>query len=93
MVALYGYSIFDIEERMAKGTRNDTGPASNAQILINHNPVVQFGLPVTGLRRAHLNAIGFFTVVADHGKVDTRILPFDNFDPGSARITRPRMVN
>ena len=71
---------------MTERTGDDAGLASDAQILVDHHPVIEFRLPVAGLGRAHLNAIGFFTVVADHGKVNPHMLPFDYLDTGSARI-------
>jgi len=71
---------------MTERTGDDAGLASDAQMRVDHHPVIEFRLPVAGLRRAHLNAIGFFTVVTDHGKVDAYVLPLDHPDPRPARI-------
>jgi hypothetical protein len=86
VVTFYGHPVLDIEEGMTKRAGHDTGPASDTQILVDNHPVIIFELPVAGLGRADLYAIGFFTVIADHGKVNPHMLPLDYFDPGSARI-------
>jgi hypothetical protein len=85
-VAFHSNPLLDIKEWVSKGTCNDTGPAPDTQIFVDHHSVIVFRLPVAGLGRTDLNAIGFFTVIADHGKVNSYMLPFDHLDPGSARI-------
>jgi hypothetical protein len=86
VVTFYGHPVLDIEEGMTKRACDDTGPASDTQILVDHHTVIIFKFPVAGLGRADLDAIGFFTVIADHRKVNPHMLPLDHFDPGSARI-------
>ena len=69
IIALYCDPLLDIKKRMAKGTRDDAGPASNAQSFVDGYPIIIFGLPVTSRCRANLHAIGFLAVIAGHGKV------------------------
>jgi hypothetical protein len=85
VIALHRNSILDIKERMAKGAGNNTGSASDAQFLIDGDPIIVFRFPMAGLCWAHLHAIGLFTVIAGHGKM-THILPIDYFNPGAAWI-------
>ena len=91
VITFHGHPFFDIEKRMTKRAGDDTGPASDAEIFINHYPVMMFRLPVAGLGGANLNAKGFFAVIAGHRKVDPDIFPFGYFDPGAARIANPVM--
>jgi hypothetical protein len=91
IVALHGDPILYIKERMPERTCDDAGPASDAQILVDGDPIIILRLPVASLRRANLHTIGFFTVIAGHRKVYPDILPLDDFDPRTARIARPRV--
>jgi hypothetical protein len=85
-VAFHSDPLLDIKEWVPKGACDDTGPAPDTQILVDHHSVIIISLPVAGLGRTDFDAIGFFTVIADHGKVNPHMLPFDHLDPGSARI-------
>ena len=80
------HSVPRIKERMTKRTCDDAGSASNAKIFVDGHPVIIFRFPMAGLGRADLNAEGFFTVIANHGKIDPHVLPFYHFDPGATRI-------
>jgi hypothetical protein len=86
VIALHRNPFLDIEERMAKGAGHDTGSTSNAKLFVDRHPVIIFGLPVAGLCRAYLHAIGLFAVITGHGEIKPHILPLDYFDPGTARI-------
>jgi hypothetical protein len=92
VITLHSDPVLDIEEGMAERTGNDASPASDAQVFIDDYPVIEFGFSVAGLCRAYLNAIGAFTVITEHGKVDSGSLPFDYPDPGTARITCSRVI-
>jgi hypothetical protein len=70
------HSVSRIKERMTKRACNDASSASNAKIFIDGDPVIIFRFPMAGLGRADLNAEGFFTVIASHGKIDPHMLPF-----------------
>jgi len=87
VIALHRNPFLDIKERMAKGARHDAGSTSNAKLFIDRHPVIIFGLPVAGLCRTYLHAIGLFAVITGHGEIKPHILPLDYFDPGTARIT------
>jgi len=76
---------------MTKGTGDDTGSTSDAQFFVDGHAVIVFGFSVAGLCRAYLDAIGFFAVVAGHGKIQPHVLPLDHLDPGTAWIACPRM--
>jgi hypothetical protein len=76
---------------MPKGTGDDAGSTADTQFLVDGDPVIIFGLSVAGLRRAYLYAIGFFAVIAGHGKVQPYVLPLDHFNPGTAWIACPRV--
>jgi len=80
VIALHRDAFLDIKKRMAKRARNDAGSASDAQFLVDGHPVIIFRLPVAGLCRAYLHAIGLFTVIAGHGKIKPDVLPLDHFD-------------
>jgi hypothetical protein len=84
-IALHRDPILDVKEGMAKGAGNDAGSTSDAQFFINGDPIVIFRFPMAGFCWAHLDAIGFFTMIAGHGKM-THILPIDYFNPGAAWI-------
>jgi hypothetical protein len=75
-----------IEEGMTKGACDDTGPTSDTQIFVDNHTVIVFELPVAGLGGADLGTIGLFAVITGQGEVDPHMLPFDDFDPGTARI-------
>jgi hypothetical protein len=76
---------------MSKGAGNDAGSTSDAELFVDGHAVIVFGFSVAGLCRADFDAIGLFTVVAGHGKIDAYILPLDHFDPGTAWIACPRV--
>jgi hypothetical protein len=86
VIALHRDPFLDIKERMAKGAGDDAGPASDAKLFVDRHPVIVFGLPVAGLCRTYLHAIGLFAVIASHGEIKSHILPLDHFDPGAAWI-------
>jgi len=91
VIAFHCDPFADIEERMPKGTGDDAGSTSDAQIFVDRYPVIILRFPVASLRRTDLHAIGFFAVVAGHGEVKPHVLPLDHFDPGTTWIARPRM--
>jgi hypothetical protein len=76
---------------MTEGAGHDASLASDTEIFVDDDPVVEFGLSVAGLGGAHFKAVGLFTVIADHGEVDSYMLPLDHFNPGATRIARPSM--
>jgi hypothetical protein len=41
---------------------------------------------MAGLGRTDFDTIGFLAVIADHGKVDSRMFPFEHFNPGTTWI-------
>jgi hypothetical protein len=86
VIALHRYSFLHIKEWMTKRASKDAGPASDAPFFIDRHSVMICGFPVTGFGRAYLRAIGLFTMVAGHRKIYPHILPFDNFDAGTAWI-------
>jgi hypothetical protein len=69
IIALHGDPFLDIKERVAEGACDDARSASNTQIFVDGHPVIIFWLPVASLCRTNLDAVGFFTVVAGHGKI------------------------
>jgi hypothetical protein len=71
---------------MAKGAGDDAGSTSDAELFVDRHPVIIFRLPVAGLCRTYLHAIGLFTVIAGHGEIKPHILPLDHLDPGTARV-------
>jgi hypothetical protein len=86
VIAFHRDPIMDIKERMAKGASDDAGSTSDAKLLVDGHAIIIFRLPMAGLCRAYLHAIGLFTVIAGHGKIKPDILPLDHFDPGTAWI-------
>ena len=86
VIALHRNPFLDIKERMAKGAGDDAGSTSDAQFFVDGHPIIIFRLPVAGLCRAYLHAIGLFAVITGHGEIKPHVLPLDNFDPGTARI-------
>ena len=85
-ITFHSHSFLNIKGGMTERAGDDAGFASDAQILVDHHPVIEFRFSVACLCRADLNAIGLFTMVADHGKVDAYVLPLDHLDPRPARI-------
>ena len=85
-ITFHSHSFLNIKGGMTERAGDDAGLASDAQILVDHHPVIEFRFSVACLCRADLNAIGLFTMVADHGKVDAYVLPLDHLDPRPARI-------
>jgi hypothetical protein len=85
-IAFDSHPLLDIKEGVPKRACDNTGPASDTQIFVDNHTVIILDLPVAGLGRTDFDAIGFFAVVAGHGKINPYILPFDNLDPGAARI-------
>jgi len=85
-ITFHGHSFFDIKERMIERAGHNASLASNAKIFVNDDSIIEFGLPVARLGRAHFKAIGFFTVIADQRKVDSSMFPFKHFNPGSTWI-------
>jgi hypothetical protein len=71
---------------MTKRACNDAGSTSDAKIFVDGHPIIISRLPVAGLGRTHLHAVRFFTVIADHRKVDPNVLPFYYFDTGATRV-------
>jgi hypothetical protein len=86
VITFHSDLFFDIKEGMAERTGHDASLASNAQFFVDDYPVIELRLSVAGLCRAHFKAVGFFTMIADQGKVDSRMFPLDHLDPGAARI-------
>jgi len=86
-IAFHSDAFLKIKGGVTERAGDDTGFTSDAKILVDDHPVIKIGLPVACLCRADLDTIGFFTVIADHGKVDACVFPLDHFDPRSARIT------
>jgi hypothetical protein len=78
---------------MVKRAGHDASLASNAQVLVDDDPVIEFRFPMAGLGRAHFEAIGFFTVIADHGEVDSRMFPLEHFNSRTTWIARPGMID
>jgi len=93
VIAFHRYPFADIKERMSERTGDDAGSTADAQLFVDGHAVILFGFSVAGLCRAYLDAIGFFAVVAGHGKIQPHVLPLDDFDPGTARIAGPRVKN
>jgi hypothetical protein len=93
VIAFHRHSFCDIKEGMTERAGHDAGLASNAQILVDDDPVIEFGFSVASFGGAHFKTIGFFTVIADQGKVDSRMFPFDHFNPGTTWIARPGMID
>jgi hypothetical protein len=93
VVTFYGHPVLDVKEGMTKGACDNASPTSDTQIFVDNHTVIIFGLPVAGLGGADLDTIGFFAVIAGHGEVDPHMLPFDDFDTGSARIACPGMMD
>jgi len=91
VIALHRHPLLGIEERMAKGAGNDAGSTSDAKLFVDGHPVIVFRLPVAGLCRAYLHAVGFLTMIAGHGEIKPYILPLDHFHPGAAWIACSRM--
>jgi len=80
VITFHRHSFCDIKEGMAERAGHDASLASNAQVLVDDDPVIEFRLPMAGLGRTHFKAIGFFTVIADHREVDSRMFPLENFN-------------
>src|SRR4030042_5884723 len=59
-VAFHSDPLLDITEWVPKGACDDTGPAPDAQILVDHHSVIIIRLPVAGVGRPALNAAAFF---------------------------------
>jgi len=93
VITFHRHPFCDIKEGMVERAGHDASLASDAQVFVNDDPVIEFRLPVAGLGRAHFNAIGFFALIADHGKVDSRMLPFEHFNSGPAWIARSGMID
>jgi hypothetical protein len=91
VITFHRHLFCDIKEGMAERAGHDASLASDAQVFVDDDSVIEFRLSVAGLGRAHFNAIGLFAVIADHGKVDSRMFPFEHFTSGTAWITRPGM--
>jgi hypothetical protein len=92
-ITFHSYPLLDIKEGVPKRACDNTSPASDTQIFVNHHSVVVFGLPVAGFGRTDFDAIGFFTVIAGHGEIDPHVLPLDHFNPGPAWVARPGMIH
>lgn len=92
-IAFHRHSFFDIKEGMIERAGHNASLASNAKIFIDDDSMIEFGLPVAGLGRAHFKAIGFFTVIADQREVNSRMFPFKHFNPGTTWIARPGMID
>jgi len=92
-ITFHGHSFFDIKEGMIERAGHNASLTSNAQIFVDDDSIIEFGLPVAGLGRAYFKAIGFFTVIADQRKVDSSMFPFENFNSGSTWIARPGMID
>jgi hypothetical protein len=86
VITFHRHSLCDIKEGMAERTGHDASLASNAQVLVDNDPMIEFRVPMAGLGGAHFKAIGFFTMVANHGKIDSFMFPLENFNPGTAGI-------
>lgn len=93
VIAFHCDPLLGVEEGLTEWAGDNAGPASDAEILIDDHTVVHFRFPVTGLGWADLHTVGFFTVVAGHGKVEPHLLPFDHLDPGAARIACSGMID
>jgi hypothetical protein len=93
VITFHSHLFCDIKEGMAERAGHDASLASNAQVFVDDDPVIEFRLSVAGLGRAHFKAIGFFTVIADQGKVDSRMFPFEHFNSGTTWIARPGMID
>jgi hypothetical protein len=85
-ITFHRHAFFDIKEGMIERAGHDAGLASDAQIFINDHPVIEFGFSVAGLGRTHFKTIGFFTVIANQGKVNSLMFPLDHFNPGATWI-------
>jgi hypothetical protein len=86
VITFHSDLFFDIKEGMAERAGHDTSLAPNAQVFVDDYPIIELWLSVAGLCRAHFKAVGFFTMIADQRKVDSRMFPLDHLDPGAARI-------
>jgi hypothetical protein len=86
VITFHSHSFFDIKEGMVKRTGHDASLAPNAQVFVDDDPIIELWLSVAGLCRAHFKAVGFFTMIADQRKVDSRMFPLDHLNPGAARI-------
>jgi hypothetical protein len=83
----------DIKEGMIEGAGHDASLTSDTQVFVDDDSIIKFRLSVAGLGRAYFDAIGFFTMIADQGKVDSRMFPFKHFNPGPTWIARPGMID
>jgi hypothetical protein len=86
VIAFHRHAFLDIEEGMIERTGHDTSLASNAKIFIDDHPVIEFGFSVAGLGRTDFKTIGFFTVIANQGKINSRLFPLDHFNPRATWI-------
>jgi hypothetical protein len=93
VIAFHRHAFLDIKEGMIERAGHDAGLASNAQIFIDDHPVIEFGFSVAGLGRTHFETIGFFTVITNKGKVNSRLFPLDHFNPGTTWIARPSVID
>jgi len=91
VITLHGHPLLNIKEGMAKGAGDDAGSASDAKLFVDGHPVIVFRLPVASLCRTYLHAVGFFAMIAGHGKIKPNILPLDHFNPGAAWIASSRV--
>jgi hypothetical protein len=76
----------------AKRAYADTGPTSDAQILI-HGQKTIIRVPRYGLDRADILAWRILTLLADHRHILTFVFPFNNSNPASGGIGYPVMHN
>ena len=90
-ITFHSHSFLSIKGGMAERAGEDTGLAPDAKIFVDDHPVIEFRLPVAGFGGAYLNAEGFLAMIADHGKVNSCVLPLDHLNPGSTWIARPGM--
>jgi hypothetical protein len=86
VITFHRHAFFDIKEGMIERAGHDASLASNAQIFVDDYPVIELGFSVAGLGRAHFETIGFFTVIANQGKVNSHMFPLDHFNPGPTWI-------
>jgi hypothetical protein len=93
VITFHRHSLRDIKEGMAERTGHDASLASNAQVLVDDDPMIKFRVPMASLGRAHFKAIGFFTVIADHREIDSFMFPLENFNAGTTGIARSGMID
>ena len=93
VITFHRHSFCNIKEGMAERAGHDASLAADAQVFVDDDSVIELRFSVAGLGGTHFKAIGFFTVIADQGKVDSLMFPLEHFNPGTTWIARPSVID